>query len=134
MEGTNINFLAVIAAAVSAFIIGGLWYSPVLFAKSWQKEAGLSDADISNANMIKIFGTSFVLMLIITINMAYFFGDQVDVTMGIFYGALTGIGWVVPSIGVLYLFSRKSFKLFLIDAGYQAISYTVIGAILGAWH
>jgi len=75
MEGTNINFLAVIAAAFFAFIIGGLWYSPVLFAKSWQKEAGLSDADISNANMIKIFGTSFVLMLIITINMAYFFGD-----------------------------------------------------------
>jgi hypothetical protein len=49
-------------------------------------------------------------------------------------GALAGIGWVATAIGVNYLFERKSFRLFLINAGYMAVSLTIMGAILGAWH
>ena len=40
----NINYLAAVVAAVSSFVIGGVWYSPILFAKAWQREAGLTDA------------------------------------------------------------------------------------------
>ena len=67
MEGVSINYLAVGVAAVSAFIIGGLWYAPFLFGKVWQKEVGLSDEEMKNANMGKTFGIAFVLSLIISI-------------------------------------------------------------------
>ena len=37
----DVNWLAVLAAAISAFLLGGLWYSPALFQKTWQRAAGL---------------------------------------------------------------------------------------------
>ncbi len=43
-----------------------------------------------------------------------------------------GLGFVATSVGVNYLFARKSFKLFLIDGGYWTVVYTVMGAIFGA--
>lgn len=44
MDAVQFNVPAVIVAALSSFLIGGLWYSPILFAKSWMAEAGLSEA------------------------------------------------------------------------------------------
>ena len=52
---TNINWLSVLVASVSAFAIGSLWYSSLLAGNAWQKELKLSDEDIKNANMLMIF-------------------------------------------------------------------------------
>src|SRR6186713_1887824 len=60
----DVNYLAVIAAAVATFLLGGLWYSPALFGKVWQREAGVSEEQMKNANMAMIFGLTFVLSLI----------------------------------------------------------------------
>ena len=42
-----------------------------------------------------------------------------------------GLGFVATSVGVNYLFARKSLKLFLIDGGYWTVEYTVTGAVFG---
>jgi hypothetical protein len=133
MELTQINYLAVIVAALSSFVVGFLWYSPFLFAKPWMKEAGISEEKIKQANMFKVFGLSFLLTLIISFNLAAFLGPDAGFTWGMTAGALAGIGWVATSLGVLYLFEGRSFKLFLINAGYQAVTYIVAGGIIGVW-
>jgi len=134
MDVSQINFLAVLVAAVSSFLIGGLWYSPMLFANVWMKEANITEESVKQANMVKIFGISFILSLIICFNLAAFLGPDSDLIWGITAGALAGIGWVAASFGIVYLFERKSMKLFLINAGYLAVSFIVAGAIIGAWH
>ncbi len=48
-------------------------------------------------------------------------------------GGLAGIGWVAASLGINYLFERKSLRLFLINGGYNAVTYIVAGGIIGAW-
>ena len=45
MEFPEVNYLAVLAAAASAFVLGGLWYSPALFAKKWMAYTGHADCD-----------------------------------------------------------------------------------------
>ena len=55
----NLNWLAIVTAAVSAFVLGGLWYSPLMFAKRWMKETGITEESTKNANMIKIFLAGF---------------------------------------------------------------------------
>lgn len=134
MEGAqiHINYLAVFVAALLGFIIGGLWYGP-LFGKQWMKEMNFTEESLKNANMAKIFGFSFVLSLVISFNLAAFLGEKADLMWGLTAGALAGIGWVAASIGITYLFGRKSLKLFLIDAGYQAVTYTLMGGLLGVW-
>jgi hypothetical protein len=133
MDLNDINYLAILVAALSCFIIGGLWYSPILFAKSWMREAKVSPENASQANMIKTFGLSFLLTLIISFNLAAFLGSEAGLIWGMTAGALAGIGWVATSLGILYLFESRSLKLFLINAGYLVIAFVVAGGIIGAW-
>lgn len=133
MDLSTINYFAVVVSALISFVIGGVWYSPIMFANTWMKENGFKEEDMKNANMGKIFGTSFLLALIISFNLAAFIGPQGDLTFGLFAGFAAGFGWVAMSIGTVYLFERRSLKLFFINAGYQIVTYTIMGGILGVW-
>jgi len=128
----SINYFAVIVAGLSAFIIGGLWYS-VLFAKAWMVENGFDDEKLKNGNMGLIFGGSFVFSLIISFVLVLFLGPERDAMMGAMAGFMAGLFWVATAMGITYLFERKSLKLFLINAGYHVITFTIMGLILGAW-
>jgi hypothetical protein len=129
----ELNYLAILAASLSTFLIGGLWYSPAVFGKLWMKENGLKEEEMKNSNMVKIFGLAFVLGLISAINLAMFLGPESDPVMGAVWGFAAGFGWVATFVGTHYLFERKSFKLFLINAGYSVVALTVMGIILAAW-
>jgi hypothetical protein len=133
MENVDLNYWAILVAALSTFLIGGLWYSPAVFGKSWMKENGFTEEDLKKGNMAKIFGLAFFLGLIAAINLAMFMGPENDPTMGALWGFLAGFGWVATFVGTHYLFERKSFKLFLINAGYSVVALTVMGVIIAAW-
>ncbi|HZY81425.1 MAG TPA: DUF1761 domain-containing protein [Cyclobacteriaceae bacterium] len=128
-----VNWLAVIVAALSTFLIGGLWYSPAVFGKAWMKENGFTEESMRGGNMVKIFGLAFVLGLVSAINLAMFLSQETNVAMGAFWGFLAGFGWVATFVGTHYLFERRSFKLFIINAGYSVVALTVMGVILVAW-
>lgn len=133
MDISQLNYWAILAAALSTFLIGGLWYSPAVFGKAWMRENGFTESELKKGNMTKIFGLSFFLGLIASINLAMFLGTDTGAGMGAFYGFLAGLGWVTTFIGTHYLFERKSFTLFLINAGYSVVALTVMGVIIGAW-
>ncbi len=127
-----INWLAVIAAAFSAFIIGGVWYSPLLFAKPWQRAAGLTDETVGSGNIALIFGLAFVFSLLMSANLAFFVAGT-DLGMAIFYALAAGLGWAALGLGVIALFERRPPAYFLINGGYLTVSFAVMGLILGLW-
>jgi Protein of unknown function (DUF1761) len=127
------NYLAVIVSALSTFLVGGLWYSPALFGKAWMRENGFTEEGMKGGNMAKIFGLTFFLALISAINLAMFLGPENRPAMGALWGFAAGFGWVATFVGTHYLFERKSFTLFLINAGYSVVSLTLMGVILAAW-
>jgi hypothetical protein len=129
----QLNYLSVIAAALSTFMIGGLWYSPAVFGKAWMKENGFTEEDVKGRNVAKVFGLAFVLAIVSAVNLAMFMGPENDPTMGALWGFLAGAGWVATFVGTHYLFERRSFKLFLINAGYSVVALTIMGVILAAW-
>jgi hypothetical protein len=133
MDLSSINWLAILVAAVSSFAIGSAWYAKPVFGNAWQKLINRSDEDIQNANMGKIFGGSFLLTVVMSINLAMFIGAGQGFAFGAFAGAAAGIGWVAMGLGVIYLYEGKSLKLWLINAGYQALMLTIMGGIIGAW-
>lgn len=128
----HVNLLAVLLCGVASLVLGGLWYSPVLFAKPWQRLAGISDDQLKGGNMPLIFGSAFVLSLIA----AYVFGMFLGPAMGLHASALAGFAaglcWVAASFGINYLFERKPLNLWLINGGYHTIQFTLFGLILGA--
>jgi hypothetical protein len=129
----QLNYWAVLVAALSTFFVGGLWYSPAVFGKAWMKENGFTEEGLKGGNMTKIFGLTFLLGVIAAINLAMFLGPEDRPAMGALWGFLAGFGWVATFIGTHYLFERKSFKLFLINAGYSIVALTLMGVILTAW-
>lgn len=130
----EVNHLAAVVAALSTFLIGGLWFSPILFGKAWQKENNLSDEDLKKGNTAKILGLSFIFSLLMSYNLAFFLGDpSIDISMGTFYGFLTGFGWVAMAIFIIGQFERKTWRYMLINGGYMIIAFTIMGAIIGAW-
>jgi hypothetical protein len=130
----EVNYLAVLAAAVSAFILGAIWYAPPVFGRAWQRETGLTDEQLKAGNKGLIFGGSFVLTLAASWMFALFLGPKPAFGFAIGAGFAAGVFWVATSFGVNYLFEFKSLRLFLINAGYHAAQFTIIGAILGLWH
>jgi hypothetical protein len=129
-----INYWAVLAAAVSAFVLGGLWYSPLLFGNAWLRETGLTKEQLDRANPAVTFGVSFVLAVLASFVFAMFLGPKPAFGFAVAAGAMAGLFWVGTSFGINYLFEHKSFRLFLVNAGYHTVQYTLIGAVLGLWH
>ena len=126
-----VNWLAVVAAALSMFVIGGLWYGP-LFAKPWQRAAGLSDEQVKAGNMPLIFGLAFLLSLLMAANLAFFVnGLPLGTTIG--YAVAAGLGWGAFGLSVVALFERRPLTYHLINGGYLTIAFAVMGLILGLW-
>jgi hypothetical protein len=127
----EVSWLGVIVATLASFAIGAVWYSPLLFTKAWQREAGVSDAKAKSANMPLIFGTSFVLQFLAALVFAMFLGPRPGLAFGVGAGFAAGLFWVAGALGVNYLFEQRSLKLWLINGGYNVVTFTAFGAILG---
>jgi hypothetical protein len=130
----EINVWAVLAAGVSSMVLGGLWYSPVLFGKAWSAACGVTEAQQKSANTGKIMGSAFLLALIGATVFAMFLGPRPALGFATAAGLSAGLCWVAGSFGINYLFEQKSMRLFLINGGYHTVQYTLIGAVLGLWH
>ena len=129
-----VNWLAVIAAAISMFVIGGIWYGP-LFGKPWQKAAGLSDEQLKAGNMPMIFGIAFVLALLMAANLAFLVTatPPLPLSMIVMYAIAAGLGFSTFGLGMVAAFERRSLSYVLINGAYLTLSFAVMGLILGLW-
>ena len=132
-----INVWAVLVASLAFWALGALWYSPVLFGKRWQKEVGFNEGEIKHMNMVKVFGTSFVLMLFMVWALNFVINshkpEDVDLARGLCYGVFTGFFFSTLTMGINYLYQRRSIVLWLIDGFYMILGLGIAGMILGVW-
>jgi len=133
MNFDGINWLAVLAAAVSAFMLGGLWYGP-LFKAAWCRENGIDPDAPSKTHPGIVFGIAFIAALVAAAAFAIILGTDPPLFIALHAGFLTGVAYVAMSFGINYAFAGRSVKLWLIDAGYHTLQFTLYGLILGLWH
>lgn len=127
----EISYLPIIAAAVVHFVIGMLWYSPLLFVKPWAKEAGISEADMNKKE-----GMAITLMsaLASSLVMAYvlmkFLPAGGDLKAALKVGAWLWLGFFATSQLGSVLWMKKSLQFYAINAGYWLVSLLAISAVL----
>ncbi len=129
MDG--INAWAVLVAAASSFLLGGIWYGP-LFGKAWNTAAGMDPQ--KQGHPAKVFGGAFVFSLLAAAVFACLLGPQPGLATAVGRGALVGFGFVAASFGINYLFAQRGMRLWLIDAGYHTLQFMLFGLVLGLWH
>lgn len=125
------NHWAILLAAVSSFLLGGLWYSPVLFGNTWNREnGGVPPA----GHPARVFGVALLFSLLAATCFAWWLGPAPSLPAALQAGALAGGGLVAASFGINYQFAQRSFTLWLIDGGYHLLQFLLFGLVLGLWH
>ena len=142
MHFPAINYLAVLVAAIVIFALGGLWYSPVLFAKRWialhNKTEEQMRAEAAAANMPLMYASAFICAFIQAWVMAMVIGHMSQVAdMGVghaaIFSALLWLGFAGTTSYATALFSGKPKQLWAIDSLYNLVSFVLAGIILAVW-
>lgn len=157
----EMNFLAIIAAAFSALVVGFIWYHPKVFGNAWMQVADMSEEKIKGGNMAKIFILAFIFAILLSMSVmpmvihqmgafslaqgelgilpSYenFINDYANefrtYKHGAFHGVIAGIFIALPILGTNALFERKGIKYILINSGYWIVTLAVMGAIICGW-
>jgi len=134
MNISTLNWAAIVVATLAGFMIGGLWYSKVLFGTIWMRETGITEEQAKQGNKGKLFGLAFIWTFVMAFNLAMFLNDaKTTASWGAIAGFLAGFGWIAMGLFITGLFERRSAVYMLINAGYMTVTLTVMGLIIGAW-
>jgi hypothetical protein len=133
----SIHVLPVLAAAVLAFVLGALWYSPALFATAWVRAHGYTEEQIARmrSGTARSYSISFVCFLVMAAAMAVLVTrvQPVGVLGAIKLGALVGIGFAATVSLTSHVYSDRGLSAWAIDAGYQVAYLIVMALVLTLW-
>jgi len=133
MDMRTLNVWAILVAAVVAFVLGALWYSPQLFGKAWKRANGFGEDEPPKATG-QMMLLAFVLTLVMSANLAMFLNDpKTTLAWGATAGFLAGFGWVAMGMGIVAIFERRPVSYVLVNGGFLTVALVVMGAILGGW-
>ncbi|WP_158846462.1 DUF1761 domain-containing protein [Algibacter sp. L1A34] len=156
------NPIALLVAAISALVVGFIWYNPKVFGTIWMKEAGMSVENMKGGNMAKIFIMAFIFAFLLAMTMmqmsihqtgalslvggdpskalpsyAAFMADYGNhfrtFKHGALHGVLAGVFVALPILGTNALFERKSTKYILVNSGYWIVTLGIMGGIICGW-
>lgn len=131
----DVNFLAVLAAAVVSFVFGGVWYGAL--AKHWAQASGREHGSFKESLGLYLLtiGAQIVMAGMLGSALAYLVraGVAGSVVTGMVAGAGLWFGFVVTTMTVNYAFHGAEPKLSLIDGGHWLGVLLIQGAILGLW-
>jgi len=129
----DLNFLAILVAAIASMALGALWYSPLLFGNAWLQELG-KDADDLGSPLPAMIGSA-VSCLVSAICVAIFVQalNAESVVEGAVVGLLCGLGLVAMSMLSDSLFSGWGWRLYFIQMGYRAVYLALMGSTIGGW-
>jgi hypothetical protein len=132
---SGINYWAVIVAAVVAFVMGGLWYSPFLFGRAWVKLRGMDAAGGAGTMRPPEILAEFVRGFIVAVVLAGFVVHLgiVNWLGAIYLGLAVWVGFQATSIVGSVIHERYPWKLYAIHTSDALAKTLVMAVILGVW-
>lgn len=135
MISNHINLLAIFVSSVIVFLLGALWYSPLLFGKIWIKRIGKSEEEIKRNSGASSYVFTFILWIIVIYVLATVMNitGAISVSGGIYISVLCWIGFTGATSLIHHTFAGRSNSIWLIDSGYTLLSFIISGFILSVW-
>jgi len=133
MDMRTLNLWAILVAAIVAFVLGAVWFSPALFGNAWKRANGFGANEPPKASA-QMMILAFALTLVMSANLAMFLNDpKTTLAWGATAGFLAGFGWIVMGMGIVSIFERRPLSYVLVNGGFLTVALVVMGAILGGW-
>jgi hypothetical protein len=133
---SEINWLAVLVAAVAYFMLGAIWYSKALFAPKWAKLVGLDmNSDSNKKGLGAMMMGSFILILVTCIAQAFLVVrmDLFVLTSGLKLGLITGLCFASTAVSISFIYEKRPTALYFIDCGYHLVGHIAAAIILVLW-
>jgi hypothetical protein len=134
MHGFDVNWLAVLAAAVARFAIGGVWYAPFAFGPRWRAMTGVDPATLKARMpraMVVDFIAGFVLAWVLA-NLLQFLGVS-RLAAGARVSFFLWLGFIAMPFLSATVYEDRPLALFAITAGFWLVSMLVMGGLIAAW-
>lgn len=134
MQFGPVNWLAIAVSVIANFVIGGIWYSPLLFVKPWLKMSGV-DKQVFDAGLPKaLLGDLFsAIAIALVLNQVMRWSDVIGLGSGLLVSVLIWVGFVVSVLITQVTYERRPFAFFAISAGYRFVTLMAMGVILSVW-
>ena|SRR5258708_10769681 len=129
----DINWLAVLASAVAAFLLGGLWFSPAMFAKQWVAALGKPPEEMGMPGPAMALSFVVTLVMATALSMIIHRMPAMSTFGAVHFGLTVGGGIVAAGMASDYAFTKWSRKLYFIQASYHVIMVVLMSVILTAW-
>ncbi len=141
MSTIPINWWAVIVATIVNVVLGSLWYGPI-FGKAWMKMMNINPEAMTE-DQKKGMWKSYTIMIIGSLLMTFVllhsivYGVAFTHTSGVSAGLMAGfwnwLGFIAPVTVGSVLWEGKSWKLWILNAGYYLVALLLMGMILASW-
>jgi len=134
----KIKYPAVIVATLVHYILGGLWYSPLLFGNKFIQLVDWTPEQlrqVESQSHAKELALAFVMSLVLVYILAHFvqYTKATSALGGIQTAFWIWLGFVVTTQAPTVIFEGRSFGLFAINVAYQFVGCALAGAILAIW-
>lgn len=134
----DLNWLAVLVAALAYFAIGAVWYAPPLFGKTWAAAGGLATPDPGTRPSPAIYVTPLVGSVLASVALGMLAEATGSDTLqrGIVLGLVCGIGFAVSITFVTAQFESEKPEPMVwgaITAGYHALGILVVAILVATW-
>jgi hypothetical protein len=127
------NLGAVVVSALIQWLLGALWYSPVLFAKPWMALAGIEKG--KHKSMVPGMISSFIGSLLLSYVLAHVVAWALSMTFrrGALVGFVCWVGFIAAPNFAQGIYESRPFKLFAINTGYWLVGLIITGGLLAVW-
>jgi hypothetical protein len=134
MVEIHLNHTSVLVAAAVNFLLGGLWYSPVLFARPWMQAVGMTDEDVKKGASPMTYVWAFVTSVLTAYGLGCVLSAVRAVTLGdgLLIGAMCAAAFTIPA-GIHYAFEARPLKLFILNYGYSTVGLVLMSVVLTMW-
>jgi hypothetical protein len=131
-ELQQLNWLAIIVAALAGYFPGAIWYSPVGFLKPWARELNVDLTAKPKGAGIKV-AIGIIPALVAAIVFALFVGPHPSLHHALTTAVHVAIGFIATAFAIQYLYEQRSLTFWLINSGYHLLQFLIMGLVLSLW-
>ena len=129
------NYLAILAGAISIMVLGFIWFHPKTFGNTWMQGAGLTEEDVNSANPMIMLGALLMALVLSWSTSQYASHTEPGMSQflhGMFHGFMPAITYVAPVLVSKGLFEQKKISWILLGAAYWVLALSLVGGIVYA--
>lgn len=129
---SQIDYLAVILGTIAGMVVGGIWYMPNVFGKTWQESLGRNVWAMGKPEQVILVRAGSTLVTALSLAVLMIGGGVSTVPGALRLGLVVGVGVVASTIVADYFSARWPLKLILVTAGHRIVQILVMSAVIAS--